>query len=112
MNTRTKKQHFIPRFYLEKFANRDRDLWTHDSKQGTLRQSSPENTGFETNIYTPLDAGGNRIELIEDTLAEIESNAAPIYDELLSYRKLDHHSKTHFSIFLASCLQIVLTKEP
>ncbi|MEE9454199.1 MAG: DUF4238 domain-containing protein [Paracoccaceae bacterium] len=102
MNTRTKKQHFVPRFYLENFTDDHGQLWTHDSQQVTGRQTTPENTAYETNIYTPLDEDGNRIELVEDTLAEIESLAAGILPDLLACRPIATEPKINFSIFLAT----------
>lgn len=77
-------------------------LWTHDSQLDTLRQTSPEQTGFETNIYTPVDDDGNRVELVETTLAEIESCAAPILNKLTSCKALNAAEKSDFSAFLAT----------
>lgn len=100
--SRTKKQHFIPRFYLSNFVDDAGLVWTHDSQQDSLRRTSPEKTGFETNIYTPVDEDGNRVELIETTLAEIESCAAPILNKLSSCEALDPVEKSDFSAFLAT----------
>lgn len=100
--SRTKKQHFIPRFYLSNFMDDVGLLWTHDSQRDTLRQTSPEKTGFETNIYTPVDDDGNRVELVETTLAEIESYAAPILNKLASCKAINAVEKSDFSTFLAT----------
>jgi len=79
MSERTKRQHVVPRFYLRHFTQPDGELWTHDCVTGTARRSTPEKTAYETNIYTPTGEDGARIDLIEDTLAKIESQAAKIY---------------------------------
>ncbi len=102
MSERTKRQHVIPRFYLRHFTQPDGELWTHDCVTGSARKSTPEKTAFETNIYTPVGEDGARVDLIEDTLATIESQAASIYPELLALKSLEPVSKLDFAAFLAT----------
>jgi hypothetical protein len=100
--SRTKKQHFIPRFYLERFTDKKGLLWTHDSERDTVRQTTPENTGFETNIYSPKLEGDDRFDEIELTLSKVESAAAAILPELLSFKRLDDRAKADFALFLGT----------
>jgi len=102
MSERTKRQHVVPRFYLRHFTQPDGQLWTHDCVTGTVRRSTPEKTAYETNIYTPTGEDGVRIDLLEDTLATIESQAAGIYTELLDFKPLDAVAKLDFAAFLAT----------
>lgn len=102
MSERTKRQHIVPRFYLRHFSQPDGELWTHDCVTGIARKTTPEKTAYETNIYTPTGDDGVRIELIEDTLATIESQAATIYPELLSFKPLTPVAKLDFAAFLAT----------
>jgi len=102
MTHRTKRQHFVPRFYLNNFCNEDGYIWTHDSRQGEARRSTPENTGFETNIYSPEVEDGNRFDEIEEFLAKIEGAAAPLLLRLLNSEKLDADEKAAMSLFIAS----------
>lgn len=102
MSERTKRQHVVPRFYLRHFTQPDGELWTHDCVTGTARKSTPEKTAYETNIYTPTGEDGARIDLIEDTLATIESQAAGVYPELLAFKPLDTIAKLDFAAFLAT----------
>lgn len=102
MSERTKRQHVVPRFYLRHFTQPDGELWTHDCVTGTARRSTPEKTAYETNIYSPTGEDGARIDLIEDTLATIESQAASIYPELLALKPLDAVAKLDFAAFLAT----------
>ncbi|TAT91482.1 DUF4238 domain-containing protein [Rhizobium ruizarguesonis] len=88
MNGRTKRQHIVPLFYLRQFTKADGELWTYDCVSDSVRKSTPEKTAYETNIYTPLGEDGSRIEIIEDALSKIESDAALMYPDLLSFRKL------------------------
>ncbi len=102
MSGRTKRQHVVPRFYLRHFTQGDGELWTHDSVSGRVAKSAPEKTAYETNIYTPMGDDGERIELIENALAKIESQAALIYPDLLSFRPLSGVAKLDFAVFLAT----------
>lgn len=102
MSERTKRQHVVPRFYLRHFAQSDGELWTHDCITGNARKSTPEKTAFETNIYTPIGEDGARVDLIEDTLAKIESQAATIYPDLLAFKPLGPVAKLDFAAFLAT----------
>ena len=102
MSERTKRQHVVPRFYLRNFTQSDGELWTHDCISGSARKTTPEKTAYETNIYSPLGEDGERIDLIEDTLAKIESQAASIYPDLLSFRALSDVAKLDFAVFLAT----------
>jgi len=102
MAHRTKRQHFVPRFYLNNFCDTDGYIWTHDSRRGEARRTTPENTGFETNIYSPEMEDGKRFDEIEGILAKIESMAAPLLTRLLNSEKLDVEEKAAMSRFIAS----------
>jgi hypothetical protein len=102
MKNRTKKQHFVPRFYLANFCDEDGYLWTHDSRRGEARRTTPENTGFETNIYSPEMEGGERFDEIEETLAKIEDVAAPLIKRLLKCEPLDAGDKADMALFMGA----------
>nr|WP_320144107.1 DUF4238 domain-containing protein [uncultured Cohaesibacter sp.] len=102
MKDRTKRQHFVPRFYLRNFCDADGYIWTHDSRCGDARRSTPENTGFETNIYSPLAEDGERFDEIEGFLADVESSAAPLLTRLGNGEQLDADEKVTISLFIAS----------
>lgn len=102
MKNRTKKQHFVPRFYLANFCDEDGYLWTHDSRRGEARRTTPENTGFETNIYSPEMAGGERFDEIEKSLSRIEDAAAPLIKRLLKFERLDESEKSDMALFIGA----------
>lgn len=84
------------------FTQPDGELWTHDCVTGSARKPTPEKTAFETNIYTPVGEYGARFDLIENTLAMIESRAASIYPDLLAFKHLEPVAKFVFAAFLAT----------
>ncbi|TQV68337.1 DUF4238 domain-containing protein [Denitrobaculum tricleocarpae] len=100
--TRTKKQHFVPRFYLSNFTNDEGKLWTHDSLKNTLRQTTPDKTAYEKNFYSPVNEDGSRSDFIEDSLSKIEGVTSKIIPDLLSLKALDQETKSDFAIFLAT----------
>ncbi|WP_428643658.1 DUF4238 domain-containing protein [Roseibium sp.] len=102
MAHRTKRQHFVPRFYLKNFCDADGYIWTHDSRRGDARRSTPENTGLETNIYSPEVEDGERFDEIEEFLAKTEGAAAPLLTRLSNSEKLDADEKAAMALFIAS----------
>jgi hypothetical protein len=75
-----KAQHYIPRFYLKGFTDRQRKLWVCE-KFKTIRASKPKHEAHRPDYYTHAEQG-ERDETAEDTLEEIESRAAPIVRKL------------------------------
>ncbi|MGR3723047.1 DUF4238 domain-containing protein [Abyssibius alkaniclasticus] len=101
MTSRTKKQHIVPRFYLNKFCDPDGLVWTY-SGGGKPRGDKPETTAVETNFYSPIGADGERFDGAEMLLAEIEGNAAPLWDNLCAGKVLVGEEREHIALFLAA----------
>nr|WP_325248511.1 DUF4238 domain-containing protein [Amylibacter sp.] len=101
MSSRTKKQHIVPRFYLSKFCDPDGLVWTY-SGGDKPRGDKPEATAVETNFYSPIGADGERFDGAEELLAGIESNAAPLWDEICEGRVLIGEEREHIALFLAA----------
>lgn len=101
MSSRTKKQHVVPRFYLSKFCDPDGIVWAY-SGGGQPRGDKPEATAVEKNFYSPIGADGERFDEAEELLAEIESNAAPLWDELCAGRVMTGDEREHIALFLAA----------
>ena len=70
-----KKHHFVPRFYLRKFANLEPEeqLWTYDMEKGLARCSPVDNTGFEKYLYSAKLLDGRRLDDLEDFIANVEA---------------------------------------
>ena len=101
MVQRTKKQHVVPRFYLEKFCDSDGFVWTHTA--GTIpRGLLPEATAVETNFYSPIGANGERYDGIEKLLGIFESGAAPLWGAVSQGEVLSGENREKFALFLAA----------
>ena len=71
-----KAQHYIPKFYLKGFTNKQGCLWVCE-KFTPIRESTPTCEAHRPDYYTH-DENGERDETAENILQEIESRAAPV----------------------------------
>jgi hypothetical protein len=85
-----KGHHFVPRFYLRKFATLEPEehIWTYDMEKGSARRSTVDNTGFEKYLYSTKLSDGSRIDDLENFIAEVENKAAPLFDKFISEANL------------------------
>jgi hypothetical protein len=71
-----KRQHFVPRAYLERFASDGKVLVRRrDSK---LFSSSPTNVAVECGFYDLVDRSGSKSSSVELMLADLESSAIEV----------------------------------
>ena len=111
-----KKHHYNPNFILRGFADdATRTLWVWDKSQHmcrpvkgkTSRGRSPRYDAFTQNhYYTFVDSRGNPDLSVEDYLADLEAEAAPIIADLIDfalsriYPQLDFKSTECLARFL------------
>ena len=78
----TKRQHYVPQFYLEKFvedaAANTPGFWVYDKAGGDPRWQTPVNTAIEGHLYSLDFPDGQPRDLLERQLAGIEGIAKPI----------------------------------
>ena len=48
----TKRQHYLPQFYLDNFTNSSGKLWVYDRLEGRIFASSPRDIGCENYLGT------------------------------------------------------------
>lgn len=101
MEQRTKKQHLVPRFYLERFRDPDGFVWTYANGKKPFGRI-PLETGVETNFYSPIGEDGERIDDAELLLSEIENAAAPHWDSLLDGEVMKGLGRDNIAIFVAA----------
>ncbi|SAL78387.1 hypothetical protein AWB74_05337 [Caballeronia arvi] len=98
-----KRQHFLPRFYLEKFSKNGL-VAVYDREANAVRLQQPINSAVIGHFYTVTDSDGRRRYDIEFILSHYESRAKPIIDKLEAKKSLDPEERSDFSIFLALCV--------
>ena len=85
-NQKTKKQHYVPRFYLSEFVDDDNKLTVFDFQLNKQFKIDPKNYGYENHLYeTP--AQDTDLELgkyaLENQIEKIFSNYEGDFAELL-----------------------------
>jgi hypothetical protein len=85
--SKSKKHHYIPRFYLKGFTNRENRYFVYDKQNDKLWQSSPENSFLENHRNTgifenPETKEVHEIYLAEELLSRFEDRAAKALAQL------------------------------
>lgn len=84
-------QHYIPKFYLRGFTIPGTEkLWVYDKNKPIPRKQSPGKVAKENHFYSILGNGGID-NVIEDSLAKIESATAPVF------KSLEHHDNQFYT---------------
>lgn len=87
----TKKQHYVPRFYLRHFTNADGKLHAYRRDTDSVFSTRPEGVCAENYLYEVGIENNATIEecpeflrnCIEGQLADVESRLAPFYERLI-----------------------------
>ncbi len=95
-----KRQHFLPRFYLEGFTNNGK-LAVYDRETNRVRVQQPINTGVIGHFYTLEDAEGRKRYELEQMLSEYEANASPTVCKLSAKQEISPDERAYLSIFVA-----------
>jgi hypothetical protein len=99
-----KGQHTIPRLHLQHFAGSQPpgQVWTYDAIAEKQWSAIPDETSVQTHFYSAERNDGTMDTRLEEFLSEVESRAAPIYEDLLTGR-LPRDAQAHidFAQFLA-----------
>jgi hypothetical protein len=95
-----KRQHFLPRFYLEGFC-RDGLVAVFDRDKDEVRLQQPINTAVIGHFYTQEDAEGRKRFELEAVLSEYEGKAKPVVAKLVACKGLSDAERSDLSIFIA-----------
>ena len=101
---RPKRQHFVPRMHLKHFVgvSPKNMIWTYDTARENWRSSIVEKTTMQSNFYSAEDSEGNFNDDLEIALGEIETAAAPAYENLLQGNIPTGDRRAAFSMFVAT----------
>ena len=98
--TGLKRQHFLPRFYLEGFA-KDGFLAVYDRQSNDVRVQAPLNTGVIGHFYTLEDSEGRKRFELEQMLCEFEGKASSTIPKLAEKQEITDDERTDLAIFIA-----------
>lgn len=103
-------QHFVPRFYLKRFATADGRIGLLDLCTGSRRVVSVRDVAVAKDLYTVLDPSGSPSGDIERLLTEVEGKVAPLLAGMCrGALPAANFERFHLALFLA--LQMVRTPE-
>ena len=95
-----KRQHVLPRFYLEGFSKSGL-LAVYDRHVDQVRLQTPENTGVIGHFYTVEDKEGRKRYEIEAMLADAENKASPVINRLAAGEDVAPNERGDLATFLA-----------
>ena len=98
--TGPKRQHFLPRFYLQGFC-RDGTLAIYDRESNEVRVQQPLNTGVIGHFYTLEDNEGRKRFELEQMLSEFEAKASPGIRKLVAKVQPTDEERADLAIFVA-----------
>lgn len=84
MNQHSKRHHYVPVFYLRRFADQSGRLDAYHRTTGERIKVSAANAALESRLYEVIDQEGQRTDAAERTIACIESKVAPGFEALVS----------------------------
>lgn len=105
-----KRHHYVPRNYLERFANGDQVFVRR--RDGSTFTANCINVAVESGFYDIELAGGAKSKQVEDVLADIEGTTADVFrtiDHTMAAPPPDADEREILSVYLA--LQMTRTPE-
>jgi hypothetical protein len=97
-----KRNHYLPRAYLQGFCDQEGLLWTFDRISKEFRHLPPDSVAVEKEFYIVRDSAGRKSNVVEDRLATSENAAIPIIRELDSpNRRLSEQEREVLAQFIA-----------
>jgi hypothetical protein len=100
VTNKPRKHHFVPQFWIRRFACADGRLWAYDHATGRISERSSKQLMQIFNLYTVQPSGADDTTLETVDLNRIDSEGSSILDRIL---KGDHAqcAKEDFASFLA-----------
>ena len=95
-----KRQHFLPKFYLEGFTM-DGMVAVFDRELNQIRVQQPVNTCVMGHFYTMEDAVGRRRFELEQLLSEYETKASGVIKKLVAMGEINADERSDLAIFVA-----------
>lgn len=101
MNDKPRKHHFVPQFWIRRFAGTDGNLWAYDHDTGRISERSSKQLMQIFNLYTVQPSGADDTTLETVDLNRIDSEGSAVFDRILK-RDLTQPAKEAFASFLAA----------
>lgn len=99
-----KRQHFLPKFYLEGFADKKGMVAVYDRKEDQVRVQQPINTGVIGHFYTVEDDQGRKRFELEEMLSVIEGKASIVIKKLVAKEGISPDERADLAVFVAMAM--------
>lgn len=99
----TKKQHYIPQFYLKNFSHDQNHIHVYDKKigeKGEFRYQTTTDIAHENHFYTYRTKKGTN-ENLEDFFCQFEGDAAAIIEKVYRTHQITNEEKEKLALFVA-----------
>lgn len=96
-----KRHHYVSRFYLEGFADREGLLHVFDRKTGKIRPQTPKDTTVIGHFYTFIDKDEQRRFELEKLFGIIETSACSALKKINNGGHLSQKEREYLSLFIA-----------
>jgi len=96
-----RKHHFVPQFWIRRFAGADGRLWAYDHSTGRISERSSKQLMQIFNLYTVQPSGADDTTLETVDLSKIDSEGSSVFDRILKGNHTQS-AKEEFASFLAA----------
>jgi Protein of unknown function (DUF4238) len=93
-----RRQHYVPRFYLERFVDHLGYLWVYEVGS-SCRRSLPREVGHQRDYYA-LETDGERSDLVDRCLQQSETAAGKLLPKIARAEEIDEHEWSELCTFL------------
>lgn len=106
----TRRQHYVPRFYLRRFADQKAQIGVLEVETGRRFSVGVANIALERDLYTVVGPDKQPSPVVEHLLSQLESLVAPTMEAICAGRLPPRgRQRTDMALFLA--LQMLRTPE-
>jgi len=101
VNNKPRNHHFVPQFWIKKFASADKHLWGYDWEGDSVNQRSSRAVMQIFNLYTMQPSGLDDTSTETDELGKVDSQGAIVLDRVLGGDR-NESAKTQLATFFAA----------
>lgn len=86
MDSKKRRNHFVPRMLLKNFTDEDGKLYFFDKRfeEKRILKTTPDALYRERDLYVVRDEDGKRDDSAEERFAEFERKVAPVFDKTIT----------------------------
>lgn len=95
-----KRHHYLPQFYLRRFAEEDGYLWVFDRSQQHLRRERPKSIAVRKHYYSTEDQEGNKDATMEEFFSFLEGKSKRVFDKLDENSDINLEDRYYLATFM------------